>query len=302
MSSTVLRAATRRSALARRQTELAARALTAAHGVTVAAVPVSTEGDRRAGIPIHEMGGKGVFVKEVQAAVLDGRADIAVHSAKDLPSRPAAGLILAAVLPRGDPRDAVIGARLSGLRVGAVVATGSVRRKAQLAYMRPDLRFRELRGNIATRLEKARDYDAILMAVVALQRLDIEPVALDILEPDVVVPQAGQGAIAVECRADDLSTLELLAAVEDMSGRRAVDAERAFLAELGGDCNLPAAAHATTVNENPGQLRLTGLLASPDGGIVIRESRFGVEADALGRAVARHLLDDRDGHAMLNMT
>ena len=301
-SSATLRAATRQSALARRQTELVAQILAADRGVEIAPVPVSTEGDRAKDAPIHQMGGKGVFVKEVQEAVLDGRADIAVHSAKDLPSQCPTGLILAAILPRGDPRDALIGGRLAELRAGAVIATGSARRKAQLAHLRPDLNFRELRGNIATRLDKARHHDAILMAAVALHRLDIEPEVVDILEPDVLVPQVGQGAIAVECRLDDLAVRELLAAVEHAPSRRVVDAERAFLAELGGDCSLPAAAHATLVDDSANHLKLTGLLASLAGDVVIRESRIGAEPDVLGRAVARHLIDERGGQALLSAT
>lgn len=299
-SGVILRAATRRSALARRQTDLAAEALAEACGVEVVAVPVSTLGDRAIETPIHDMGGKGVFVKEVQAAVLAGRADIAVHSAKDLPSDRVRGLTLAAVLPRGDPRDALVGARLRDLRSGAAVATGSVRRRAQLARLRPDLRFFELRGNIATRLEKAADHDAILMAAVALHRLGLRPEVVDVLDPQVMVPQAGQGAIAVECRSDDEAVLALLAAVDHLASRRAVTAERAFLAELGGDCNLPAAVHAEPESDASDDLRITGLVASLDGLVMVRGSRRGADPQSLGRELALHLLDDRDGRAVLD--
>ena len=298
VNTTVLRAATRTSALARRQTSIVAELLAEACGVATEPVAVSTTGDRRADTPIHEMGGKGVFVKEVQAAVLDGRADIAVHSAKDLPSSTPEGLVLAAVPERGDPRDALVGCRLADLPAGATVATGSVRRKAQLAALRPDLVFAELRGNIATRLDKAGEFDAVVMAAVALHRLGIEPDALDVLEPDLFVPQVGQGAIAVECRADDRALLEKLAAIEHEPSRRAVDAERAFLAELGGDCTLPAGAHAASIAG--GGLELTGLLASLDGVTLIRDIRRGDDPETLGRAVARHLLDDRGGRALLD--
>ena len=193
MRRTVLRAATRTSALARCQTGIVSGLLAEACGVSTEPVEVSTIGDRRADTPIAEMGGKGVFVKEVQAAVLDGRADIAVHSAKDLPSATPDGLVLAAVPRRGDPRDALVGCPLSELPTGATVATGSVRRRAQLAWLRPDLAFAELRGNVATRLERAADFDAIVMAAVALHRLRLEPQVLDVLEPDAFVPQVGQG-------------------------------------------------------------------------------------------------------------
>lgn len=243
------------------------------------------------------MGGKGVFVKEVQAAVLDGRADIAVHSAKDLPSDTPEGLVLAAVPRRGDPRDALVGCRLAELPAGATVATGSVRRRAQLAALREDLVFAELRGNIATRLERAAGFDAIVMAAVALHRLGREPAVLDVLDPDVFVPQVGQGAIAVECRADDRTVLEAVSAIEHRPTRRAVDAERAFLAELGGDCTLPAGAHAT--ESGNGDLELTGLLASLDGRTLIRDTRRSQHPEALGRAVARHLLDTCGGRALL---
>ena len=293
----VLRAATRASALARCQTGIVAGLLAETCGVATEPVAVSTAGDRHAGTPIHAMGGKGVFVKEVQAAVLDGRADIAVHSAKDLPSSTPEGLMLAAVPERGDPRDVLVGCRLADLPVGATVATGSVRRKAQLAGLRPDLAFAELRGNIATRLAKAAGFDAIVMAAVALQRLGLEPEVVDVLEPEMFVPQAGQGAIAVECRRGDRETLEVLSAIEHESSRRAVDAERAFLAELGGDCSLPAGAQATDAGS--GSLELTGLLASIDGSRLIRDTRRSRDPETLGRAVARHLLDGCGGRELL---
>ena len=271
--------------------------LAEACGVGTEPVAVSTTGDRQADTPIHEMGGKGVFVKEVQAAVLDGRADFAVHSAKDLPSSTPQGLVLAAVPRRGDPRDALVGCSLAELPPGATVATGSVRRQAQLAALRPDLAFAKLRGNIATRLEKAAGFDAIVMAAVALHRLGLEPEMVDVLAPEIFVPQVGQGAIAVECRANDRDLLARLAAIEHEPSRRAVDAERAFLAELGGDCTLPAGAHAVDV---AGGLELTGLLASLDGTTLIRDSRRGHDPETLGRAVARHLLDDRGGQTLLS--
>lgn len=297
MTAVVLRAATRASALARWQTGHVAQLLTAARGAGTLPVVVSTAGDRQATTPIHVMGGKGVFVKEVQQAVLEGRADIAVHSAKDLPSSTPEGLALAAVVRRGDPRDALVGGTLDELPPGATVATGSVRRRAQLAWLRPDLTFAELRGNIATRLERAGDYHAIVMAAVALHRLGLEPDVLDVLDTEVFVPQVGQGAIAVECRAADAAMLEMLSAIEHQPSRRAVDAERAFLAELGGDCNLPAGAHATSGPD--GGLELTGLLASLDGDALIRDTRRGDQPEALGREVGRYLLDDAGGRALL---
>jgi hydroxymethylbilane synthase len=218
-----------------------------------------------------------------------------VHSAKDLPSGSIDGLVLAAVPERGDPRDALVGAALVDLKPGARVATGSVRRRAQLADLRPDLTFDGLRGNIPTRLAKADAYDAIVVAAVALERLGLSDRIADVLPTSVMVPQVAQGALAIECRALDDATREALAAIEHHDSRRAVDAERSFLAELGGDCDLPAGAYATTADG----LQLEGLLASLDGRIILRYRAQGEEPDALGRAVARHLLDQAGGEALL---
>lgn len=287
----VLRAATRGSPLARWQTDHVAGLLAEAGAVAAAeAVVVSTLGDRRAGEPISSMGGKGVFAIEVQAAVLDGRADIAVHSAKDLPARTPDGLVLAAVPARGDPRDALVGCALADLPPAAWVATGSARRRTQLAWLRPDLVFAELRGNIETRLAKAAGFDAVVMAAAALDRLGLAPAVVDVLDPSVMLPQVGQGALAVECRADDSAVLEAMAAIEHRESRLAVDAERAFLFELGGDCTIPAGAYATVGAD--GRIELTGLLASPDGRKMVRQRRSGVDPAALGRSVARRLLED----------
>src|SRR5256714_1021576 len=205
-----LRAATRASALARLQTHLVAAMLDG----DVEAVVVQTTGDQQADIPIWQMGGQGVFVKEVQAAVLDGRADFAVHSAKDLPSSSPEGLVIVAIPERDDPRDALVGSTFDGLPVGGRVATGSVRRRAQLAWVRPDLTFAGLRGNIDTRLAKAAEFDAIVMAAAALRRLERTFVIDEVLDPSVVLPQVGQGALAVECRTDDAEVRERLSAID----------------------------------------------------------------------------------------
>ena len=288
-----LRVATRGSALARRQTDLVIEAL----GVPADVVVVETLGDRRADAPIWEIGGHGVFVKEVQAAVLDGRADLAVHSAKDLPSRAVDGLVIAAVPPRDDPRDALVGCALDQLPPGARVATGSVRRRAQLAWLRPDLTFAGLRGNIDTRLAKTGSFDAIVIAAAALARLNRVDVSAQLLAPELVVPQVGQGALAVECRADDGRVLAALTSIDDEPSHRALTAERAFLAEVGGDCELPVGAYAQV--QLDGRLTLTGVLARLDGRIVIRRTAEGDDSEALGRAVARHLLDEAGGEALL---
>jgi len=250
---------------------------------------VETEGDRRLDVPIAELGGKGVFAKEVQAAVLDGRADAAVHSAKDLPAVTLDGLALASVPERGEVRDALVGSTLAALPDGATVATGSQRRRVQLAEPRPDLRFAELRGNMRTRLAKAAEFDAIVVAAVAFQRLGLGDHLAEVLSPVDMVPQVGQGALAVECRAGDDATRARLAEIEHGPSRRRVDAERAFLAELGGDCDLPAGAHATIVERD--EVRLVGMLASDDGtvhrsGIQGRDPRF------LGASIAEILRRD----------
>ena len=257
MTGRSLRLATRGSAQAAAQAQAVADALTAAHAVlTVELVFVETLGDQRTDVPLHTIGGQGVFVKEVQRAVLDGVADFAAHSAKDLPSVTGERLRLAAFCARRDPRDALIGARLADLPHGATVASGSVRRRAQLAAVRPDLQFVELRGNIATRLGKVPAGGALVMAVAALQILGLTERIAETLPVDMFVPSPGQGCVALECRAADEATAGLLAAVDHAPTRAAVELERAFLAELGTGCSLPVAAHA--VGD-----RLRGFLAAP---------------------------------------
>ena len=290
----MLRAATRGSPLARLQTELVATQL----GVDVEPVVIETTGDRNADVAIWTMGGQGVFVKEVQTAVLECRADIAVHSAKDLPSAPTDGLVIAAVPERGDPRDALLGATLEGLPVGGRVATGSVRRRAQLAHHRPDLTFAGLRGTIETRLRKAAEFDGAVVAAVALHRLGRSEVIAELLDPSVIVPQVGQGALAVECRADDLPTRRLLAPVEHQASRIAVDAERAWLREIGSGCDLPVGAHATVADD--GTITLTAMLGTLDGRVLLRTRGRGDDASELGPRLARELLDGAGGRALLS--
>ena len=288
-----LRAATRRSTLARTQTDHVAALL----GVDVEHVLVETSGDRRTDVPVWEIGGQGAFVVEVQSAVLDGRADFAVHSAKDLRSVPTDGLVIAAVPQREDPRDALVGASLHTLPVGARVGTGSVRRRAQLSWLRSDLTFGSLRGNIETRLRKADDFDAIVVALAALRRLGLTSAVTQELAPSLMLPQVGQGALAVECRVDDDELRSLLASIEHGPSRRAVDAERAFLAELGGGCDLPVGALATV--DGGGTLHLDALMASGDGRILLRDSVSGDDPAALGGGLGRTLLDHAGGAHIL---
>jgi hydroxymethylbilane synthase len=237
---TALRVATRGSQQALTQARAVAAALAAAHvGLQVELVTIETTGDRRTDVPLHSIGGQGVFVKEVQQAVIDGRADLAVHSAKDLPSIPTIGLRVGAWCARRDPRDVLVGSTLAGLAEGATVASGSVRRRAQLAVLRPDLHFVELRGNIATRLTKVPDGGAIVMAAAALEILGMTDRIAEVLEPDVMVPAVGQGVVAVEHRDDDPTAASLVRAIDHGPSRHAVEVERAFLAELGSGCSLP---------------------------------------------------------------
>jgi hydroxymethylbilane synthase len=285
-----MRIATRGSPLARWQAERVAGLL----GDDAELVVVSTSGDERPDTPIHAMGGTGVFVKEVQQAVLEGRADLAVHSAKDLPAEPADGLVIAAVPERGDVRDALVGSTLAALREGAVVGTGSVRRRAQLAAVRPDLEFAELRGNMHTRLEKARDVDAIVVAAAALDRLGLDGEIAERLEPSVMLPQVGQGALAVECRTDDAVTRARLDAIDDGDAHRGVRAERAFLARLGGGCDQPVGALAWAIE---GRCMIEGLLASADGRVVHRARAADADPERAGDDLARRLLAESGASA-----
>jgi hydroxymethylbilane synthase len=284
---TRVRAATRASALARWQADHIGDLLRrATAGLVVEQVLIETVADRRLDRTIESFGGKGVFVKEIQAAVLDGRADFAVHSGKDLPSITHPDLVLAAIPERADPRDVLVGATLVGLRHGAHVATGSQRRRVQLAALRPDLQFSPLRGNIATRLTKASEYDAIIMAKAALDRLELQVDVVDVLEPTVMLPQVAQGALIVECRADDLRTRALLAPLDHGPSRLCVEAERAFLAELGGDCTMPAGAYATLFGDDG--IEVTAVLAGDDD-IVHRASSRGQDGPSLAVALASTL-------------
>lgn len=244
---TVVRIATRSSAQARAQSEhVGALIEKAQSGVTVEYVYVDTQGDLNATTPLHQMGGQGVFVKEVQRAVLDGRADIAVHSAKDLPSQPADGLVIGAIGERRTPNDALVGARLDELAHGATIATGSVRRRAQLLQIRPDLNFVDLRGNIQTRLSKIPQGGAIVMAVAAMEILGITDQIAEVLPLETAVPMVGQGSVAVECRDNDMTTRDILSLIDHAPSRRAVEAERSFLFVLGAGCSLPVGAHLSS--------------------------------------------------------
>jgi hydroxymethylbilane synthase len=291
-----LRLATRGSPLALRQSELVAKAIRAQHpGLGVEVLVVRTRGDDLS-VSLDQIGGQGVFVTEVEAAVADGRTDAAVHSAKDMTSIMRPDLVLAAVPPRSDPRDGLVGCALADLPPGGRIATGSARRRAQLAYLRPDLSFTEIRGNMERRVSRGEDGSvaAVVVAVAAMERLGWMHRLTDILDPFDVLPQAGQGAIAVQCRTDDEATRALLASIDDPGSHRAVQAERSVLAALGGSCTLPVGAWAEPISGSS-ELHVQGLLASGDGRVLIRMSRDGDDPERVGRELARALLIDAGG-------
>jgi hydroxymethylbilane synthase len=284
MSPGALRIATRGSPLALVQAHAVADRL----GADAEIVVIKTEGDRNTTAPLAELGGRGVFTTEVQNAVLDGRADIAVHSAKDLPSSAELqvdGLTLAAVPERADPRDCLIGSTLDDLPDGATVGTGSPRRRVLLHHFRPDLKCVELRGNIATRIDRVGELDAIVGAVAALTRLGLADRITEAFDPTIFVPQVGQGALAVECRADDSVALDRLAAIDDADAHTTVQAERAFLARLGGGCDAPVGAHAYFTD---GRLWMIGLIAD-ERGTVTTYRDAGQDPVGLGERVADEL-------------
>jgi hydroxymethylbilane synthase len=293
-ASPLMRIATRKSALALWQAEHVASLLRGAHpGLTVELVPMSTKGDRIQDRSLAAIGGKGLFIKELEVALQDQRADIAVHSMKDVPGDLPDGLCIAAVLPRADPRDALLAAnaaeRLADLPQGARVGTSSLRRQAQLLAARPDLKVEALRGNVDTRLRKIGELDAIILACAGLIRLGWEDRITARLSPSDCLPAVAQGIIGIECRTDDAATRSLLTPLNDTPTRIAMDAERAFAGRLGGSCQSPIAAHATL---HDGRLTLEGLVAEPDGSRLMRDAITGEASEArlLGEKLAEHIM------------
>jgi len=288
-----VRIATRRSDLALVQARGVAAALSDALGVNTELVPLQTTGDRLKDARLAEVGGKGLFVKEIEQALLDHRADVAVHSAKDLPAELAPGLVLAAFPGRADPRDALVGAsrgtRLATLPAGARVGTGSVRRTAQLLGQRPDLRVEPLRGNVPTRLAKlASDgFDAVVLACAGLERLGLSDRIDERLAPELMLPSPAQGILAVEARADAALARDL-AVLDEPDARRAAEAERAFLAAVEGDCKVPVAALAEIHGD---AIHVRGLVASLDGTQLARGSAHDPDAARAGRLAAQAVLD-----------
>jgi hydroxymethylbilane synthase len=288
-----LRLGTRASALARWQAEWVAAQLIAL-GIEVELVPITTSGDAQQVGPIGNIGNVGVFTKEIQRALIDDRIDLAVHSLKDLPTEPVEGLLLAAVPERESTRDALISPHaqsLGHLKRGAIVGTGSLRRQAQLLHARPDLELRDIRGNIDTRLRKLDEgeFDAIVLAEAGLRRLQLNDRISELISQEIMLPAVGQGALGIEARTGDVTTLELLAPLNNEITHAAVLAERALLAQLRGGCMAPVGAWARI---EAGRLRLSGTVLAGDGSqrLLSEDTASPAEAAELGVRVAEMLI------------
>jgi hydroxymethylbilane synthase len=268
-------------------------------GAEIEILPMRTEGDRRSDARLADVGGKGLFVREIEEALLAGRVDVAVHSLKDLPAELPDGLALAAFPPREDPRDVLVtarGATLHELRAGAVIGTSSLRRRAMVLAARADLVVAPLRGNVDTRLAKlvAGECDGVVLAAAGLRRLALAPAHAHPLDVETCVPAVGQGVLAIEVRQEDVSTRRLVAQVDHPETHACARAERAYLRRLGASCNTPMAAHATLdrAGDHP-RLRMTAVVASEDGRRILRADAGGAPADAedVGRGLAELLLE-----------
>lgn len=293
---TQLRIGTRGSALALWQAEWVKAQLLAAHEeLAVELLVIKTTGDKILDVPLAKVGGKGLFVKEIEEALLDGKADLAVHSVKDMPAELPEGLHLAVMPPREDPRDALIsrnGAGLEALPHGARVGTSSLRRAAQLLHLRPDLRIETLRGNVDTRLRKleSEGFDAIVLAAAGLKRMELNHVVSEYLEPERMLPAVGQGALGIETRTGDAFTNEMVASLAHPQTMTIVRAERAFLKRLEGGCQVPIGAHATMEGET---LILTGMVADLEGVRLIRKELRGdaQQPEVVGERLAEVILE-----------
>ena len=296
MPKSSIRIATRASRLALWQSEhVRARLLRLHPGLDIELLPITTRGDKILDMPLAKVGGKGLFIKELEEALMDGRADLAVHSMKDVPTELPDGLCISVILEREDPRDALIApghTSLDTLPEGAVVGTSSLRRKSQILAVRPDLNIRDLRGNVPTRVEKlkAGDYDAIILATAGLKRLGYEAQICHRFATEMLLPAIGQGAVGVECRIEDDSTAALVAALDDPDTHTCVAAERAMNARLEGGCEVPIAGHAGLIGDD---IEINGLVASVDGREVIRRGARGErsKAVAIGHDLGQLLLE-----------
>ena len=287
-----LRIGTRGSLLAKWQAEFIRKRLFAAAGVEAEIVIIKTAGDKVQQAPLTAIGGKGIFIKELEEALLEESIDLAVHSVKDVPTDTPSRLSFPVVCRRDDVRDCLVGATLANLREGARVGTSSLRRQAQLLHIRPDLDIRDLRGNVDTRLRKVEsgEYEAIMLAKAGLDRLGVSQRISEILSPDVCMPAVGQGAIAVECRLKDTETADILAPLDDAETRTAIIAERALLAALHGGCQVPLGAWARVER---GELVLEACVCSVDGVQYVKQRATAPpdQAAQLGEHMARLLIE-----------
>jgi hydroxymethylbilane synthase len=297
MSTVTVRIATRKSALALWQAEYVKAKLEHFHpGINVELVPMTTKGDIILDTPLAKVGGKGLFVKELEVAMLEDRADIAVHSMKDVPVEFPEGLGLEVICPREDPRDAFVSNTIKSfaeLPQGAVVGTSSLRRQCQIKALRPDLEIRDLRGNVNTRLKKLDngEYDAIILAAAGLIRLEMPERIQEFIEPEVMLPANGQGAVGIECRTDDEALKALLAPLGCETTRIRVLAERAMNRALEGGCQVPIGSYAV-IQEN-GEIFLRGLVGATDGSEILTSDITGTSenAEQLGKSLADQLLE-----------
>ena len=298
-----VRIATRKSPLALWQAEYVKSALESAHpGIEVEIIGMSTKGDKILDTPLAKVGGKGLFVKELEVALQEQRADIAVHSMKDVPMELPPGLSIEAICPREDFRDAFVSnqfASLSTLPQGAKVGTSSLRRQCQLRAMRPDLQILDLRGNVNSRLRKLDEgqYDGIILAAAGLKRLKFDERITDLIAPEVSLPAVGQGAVGIECRSDDERTIKLLAPLNDPDSHVQVSAERSMNFQLQGGCQVPIAGFAVLEGD---QIYLRGLVGYVDGSEIFRAEARGPQSNAIeiGRSVAEQLLKSGAGKAL----
>jgi hydroxymethylbilane synthase len=288
----ILRIGTRGSMLAKWQAEFIRKRLFAAAGVEAEIVIIKTAGDKLQHIPLTQIGGKGIFIKELEEALLEETIDLAVHSVKDVPTDVPSRLMFPAVCRRDDVRDCLVGSTLANLRQGARVGTGSLRRQAQLLHLRPDLDIRDLRGNVDTRLRKVEsgEYEAIVLSKAGLDRLGLSQRISEILSPEICMPAVGQGAIAVECRLKDAEAGDILAHLDDAETRTAIIAERALLSALQGGCQFPLGAWARIER---GELVLEACVCSADGVQYVKQRATAPldQAAQLGEHMARLLAE-----------
>ncbi len=284
--------ATRRSELALWQAEFVKNALEKVRpGIEVKLLGMTTSGDRWLNAPLAEIGGKGLFIKELEGALLAGKAKIAVHSMKDVPALLSDGFSLPVIAFRDDPRDVLVsrnGEKLAELPAGARIGSSSLRRQSQVYAVRRDLDICPIRGNVNTRLSKldSGEYDALLLASAGLKRLQLEARVTEYLDPNICLPAGGQGALGIECLSNDEALIELLSPLDEADVRACVEAERGVSAGLKADCSAPLGAHATIVD---GRITLRAVLATPDGSEILRAEASGTQPDALARDVVANL-------------